>query len=74
MDKMDNLVDSILNMYKTPEPLRIVMPAPSSRRYTNQGGSSRLDKELDSCATVESETAYIEEYVRKDEEDYIKVM
>jgi hypothetical protein len=73
-NKMDHLVDSILNMYKTPEPLRIVMPAPSTRRYTNQGVSSMLDKELDSAHSVESETGYVKEYVQKDEEEYIKVI
>lgn len=69
-----DLVDRILNMYKSPERIRIVMPAPSSRKKMSDD-RSRLDEESD-CASkcTESETDYVKDYVRKEEEEYIKVM
>lgn len=71
----DNLVDRILNMYQSPEPFSIVMPAPSNRRQVKEN-SSILDKELHSChvETMESEIEYVKQYVQKDEEEYIEVI
>jgi len=72
---MDNdLVDTILNMYKTPEPFKIVMPVPTIRKHVKKD-SSMLDKQLDvDKHSKESETEYAKEYVRKEEEEYIRVI
>lgn len=68
----DDLVKRILNMYKSPEPFAIVMPAPRNRRQVKEDRSV-LDEELCS-GHVKSETEYVKEYVQKDEEEYIKVI
>lgn len=71
----DNLMDRILNMYKSPEPFSIIMPAPSNRRQMKED-RSMLDEELQSrhADTMESEMEYVKEYIQKDEEEYIKVI
>ncbi|XP_012523502.1 probable ATP-dependent RNA helicase spindle-E [Monomorium pharaonis] len=72
---MDNdLVDSILNMYKTAEPFKVVMSAPSTRQYTKQDISS-MYKELDSnnANRMALEKDYAKEYIQKEEEEYIKL-
>jgi len=71
----DELVDTILNMYKTPEPFKIVMPVPTIRKHVKKD-SSMLDKQLDfdKPSSKESETEYAKEYVRKEEEEYIRVI
>lgn len=71
----DSLVNRILNMYKSPEPLNIVMPAPTNRRRKEDRYT--LDDEPDLCSgtySKESETDYIKEYVQKDEDEYFKVI
>jgi len=72
---MDNdLVDCILNMYKTPEPFKIVMPVPTIRKHVRKD-SSMLDEQLDiGKHSKESETEYVKEYVQKEKEEYIKVI
>lgn len=69
----DNLVDSILNMYKSTTPFKIVMPCPTSRKEV------RNDKDLfhaESRAknSIESETGYVKEYRQKSDEEYLRVI
>ncbi|KAL6256192.1 hypothetical protein P5V15_012308 [Pogonomyrmex californicus] len=66
----DELVDHILNMSKSLEPFKIVMPGPSIRKPIKQ---CPLDEEMNDNHNVESEMDYIKKYVKKEEEDYIKL-
>lgn len=72
---MDNiLVDHILNMYNSPERVRLVMPTPSSRKQVRDSRSG-LDEELNGASKcTESETGYVKDYVQQEEEEYIKVV
>lgn len=70
-----NLVDRILNAYKSTEPLKIDLPVPSIKQYVNK---DILDKEFNSPSTSqcskESETEYVKKYVHEDEQEYIQVI
>ncbi|XP_011696838.1 PREDICTED: putative ATP-dependent RNA helicase TDRD9 [Wasmannia auropunctata] len=65
----NDLVDSILNMYNTPEALNIAMPVPSSRKPVKRSVFEKTAKK----PSIESETAYVKEYVKKDQEDYLRL-
>ncbi|XP_012057161.1 PREDICTED: probable ATP-dependent RNA helicase spindle-E [Atta cephalotes] len=69
-----NLVDRILNVYKSTEPLKIDLPVPSIKQRIHK---DIFDKEpyfpSTSQCSKESETEYIKKYVQKEEQEYIQM-
>ncbi|KYN01299.1 PREDICTED: putative ATP-dependent RNA helicase TDRD9 [Cyphomyrmex costatus] len=69
-----NLVDRILNMCKSTEPLKINLPVPSIKQHVNK---DVLYQEFDSHDTgqcsKESETEYVKEYIHKEEQNYLQM-
>lgn len=74
---MDDMVRDILNMSKANQTLKITMPRSVYQRQI-MSNASVMERGLHSyCASncdVQSERDYIEEYRRKDDEEYLKVM
>lgn len=69
----DELIDEILNMYKTGKPLKIEMPCPSSRkRIPDDRASVHVDSQCINKDT--SETDYVKIYKEQDDQEYLKVI
>ncbi|XP_011867555.1 PREDICTED: putative ATP-dependent RNA helicase TDRD9 [Vollenhovia emeryi] len=67
-----SLVDRILNMHKSCEPFSIPVPPPTVRKRESSVELYEDSRpQADEC--IESETDYIKEYIRKDDEEYIKI-
>lgn len=72
----DDLVDDILNIYKTTNPVKIVMPCPSSRKVVqdNRGFHVEYNSHHANKDSTESERGYVKEYQQKDDQEYLKVI
>ncbi|KMQ93554.1 atp-dependent rna helicase tdrd9 [Lasius niger] len=71
----DDLVDDILNIYKTTNPVKIVMPCPSSRKVAqdNRGFHVEYNSHHANKDSTESERDYVKEYQQKDDQEYLKL-
>lgn len=67
-----DLVDSILNMYKSTTPFNIVMPCPTSRKIV-RNAKALLPESCTKENSTESETDYVKEYRQKSDQEYLQV-
>lgn len=67
-----DLVDSILNMYKSTTPFNIVMPCSSRKKIKNDEALPYAESCIKENST-ESETDYVKEYRQKSDEEYLQV-
>lgn len=71
----DDLVNDILNMYKTTNPFQIVMPCPSSRKVVrNDRALHHIESHDVNKDSLESEMDYVKEYKEKDDQEYLQVI
>jgi len=69
-----NLVDNILNMYKSTTPFKIVMSCPTSRKEVRDDKVLFHAESYSKENSTESETDYIKEYRQKSDEEYLRVI
>lgn len=70
----DDLVNDILNMYKSTNPFKIVMPCPSSRKVVWNDRVLHHIESDDVNNDMESEMDYVKEYRQKDDQEYLQVI
>ncbi|GAB1862348.1 Putative ATP-dependent RNA helicase TDRD9 [Camponotus japonicus] len=68
-----NLVDNILNMYKSTTPFKIVMPCPTSRKEVRDDKVLFHAESHSKENSTESETDYVKEYRQKSDEEYLRL-
>lgn len=69
-----DLVDNILNMYKSTTPFKIVMPYPTRRKEVRDDKVSPRAESHAKENITESETDYIKKYRQKSDQEYLQVI
>lgn len=72
---MGDIVDDILDMFKENKPFKITMSCPDRTQAANEPNAFRTPL-LNYCTKpkIKSELEYAEEYKKKDDEEYLKVV
>ncbi|XP_050464010.1 probable ATP-dependent RNA helicase spindle-E isoform X2 [Cataglyphis hispanica] len=69
----DDLINDILNMYKSTNPLRIVMPSSSSRKMVqNDRALHHIESHDVNKDSLKLEMDYVKEYRQKDDQEYLQ--
>lgn len=70
----DDLINDILNMYKSTNPLKIVMPCPSRKMVQNDRALHHIESHDVNKDSLELEMDYVKEYRQKDDQEYLQVI